>query len=66
MVFLVPGIGAQGGDIEASVKAGLGANNRGIIMHSGRDIMYASSGEDFASKARERAIETRNEINTYR
>jgi len=66
MIFLVPGIGAQGGDIEASVKAGLGANNRGIIMHSGRDIMYASSGEDFAEQARTRAVQTRDDINTYR
>ena len=66
MIFLVPGIGAQGGDIKASVKAGLGSNSRGLVMHSGRDIMFASSGEDFAEKSRERAIATRDEINKYR
>jgi orotidine-5'-phosphate decarboxylase len=66
MVFLVPGIGAQGGDVEASMKAGLGANGRGLILSSSREILYASSDEDFAQAARAKALETRDEINKYR
>lgn len=66
MVFLVPGIGAQGGDVGAAVKAGLGANNRGLIINSARDIIYASSGDDFAQAARNRATAVRDEINKYR
>lgn len=66
MAFLVPGIGAQGGDIGAAVTAGLGANKRGLIINSARDIIYASSDNDFAEAARNRALEVRDEINTYR
>lgn len=66
MAFLVPGIGAQGGDIGEAVKAGLGANKRGLIISSTRDIIYASSDDDFAEAARKRAIEVRDEINQYR
>ncbi|MGI8637710.1 MAG: orotidine-5'-phosphate decarboxylase, partial [Segetibacter sp.] len=66
MVFLVPGIGAQGGNIAEVVKAGLGANKRGLIINSARDIIYASVNQDFAEAARKRAMETRHEINKYR
>jgi orotidine-5'-phosphate decarboxylase len=66
MTFLVPGIGTQGGDVEAVMKNGLGANQRGLIINSARDIIYASAGEDFAAKARERAEATHDEINRYR
>lgn len=66
MVFLVPGIGAQGGDINEAVKAGLGANKRGLIINSARDIIYASKEENFAEAARSRAQEVRDEINKYR
>lgn len=66
MTFLVPGIGAQGGDIAAAIQAGIGANKRGMIINSARDIIYASSGADFAEAARERANITKNEINKYR
>ena len=64
--LLVPGIGAQGGDVEAVMEAGLGANNRGLIISSSREIIYASSGEDFAEAARAKAQATRDEINKYR
>lgn len=66
MVFLVPGIGAQGGDVEATVKAGVNSAGRGIIINSARDIIYASNGEDFAEAAKVRAQAVRNEINQYR
>lgn len=65
MVLLVPGIGAQGGDIAATLKAGL-AGGRGLIINSARDIIYADSGHDFAGAARARAMLTRDEINKYR
>ena len=66
LVFLVPGIGAQGGDVEATVKAGVNSAGRGIIINSARDIIYASNGEDFAEAAKVRAQAVRNEINQYR
>lgn len=60
--ILIPGIGAQGGDIKTVVSYG-GEN---IIINSSRSIIYASSGEDFGEKAREEAIKLRDEINRYR
>lgn len=66
MVFLVPGLGAQGGDAEAVIKVGTNKAGRGLIINSARAILYASSGEDFADAARQVATKTRDEINTYR
>lgn len=66
MVFLVPGIGAQGGDIAATMKSGLGSNERGLIISSSRDIIFASQKEDFADVARTRALHVRQQINAYR
>ena len=66
MPFLVPGIGAQGGDVEKTVKAGLDSNKRGLIINSARGIIFASKGKDFAEKARDEAKKLRDEINTYR
>ena len=65
MAFLVPGIGAQGGNVEAVMKAGLD-NKQGLIISSSRDVLYASGGEDFAKAARKKATTTRDEINKYR
>jgi len=64
--LLVPGIGAQGGDIEATVQAGRTANATGLMINSSRAILYAGKGEDFASAARKVAEETRDAINLYR
>jgi orotidine-5'-phosphate decarboxylase len=64
--LLVPGIGAQGGDVEASVKAGQTAAGTGMVVNSSRAILYAGKGEDFAEKARAAALATRDEINRYR
>ena len=52
MIFLVPGIGAQGGEVEKTVKAGLNSKNAGIIINSSRGIIFASKEADFAEKAR--------------
>jgi orotidine-5'-phosphate decarboxylase len=64
--LLVPGIGAQGGDIEATVKAGRTADGTGLMINSSRAILYAGKGEDFATAARKVAQETRDAINRYR
>jgi orotidine-5'-phosphate decarboxylase len=66
MPFLVPGIGAQGGDVAAAVRAGRTADGRGLLINSSRGILYASQGEDFADAARAAALTLRDEINQYR
>ncbi|MCX7169589.1 MAG: orotidine-5'-phosphate decarboxylase [Proteobacteria bacterium] len=70
MPLLVPGIGAQGGDIAATVKAGLNSLGRGLVINSSRAILYAGTqidgGENFAAAARQVALQTRDEINRYR
>ncbi len=64
--LLVPGIGAQGGDIEATVKAGRTANGTGLMINSSRAILYAGQDENFAAAARLVARDTRDAINQYR
>ncbi len=66
MTFLVPGVGAQGGDIETFVKAGLNSRNAGLIINSSRGIIFASSEKDFAERAREEALKLRDAINKFR
>ncbi len=66
MTLLVPGIGAQGGDIENTVKAGRNAKGAGMIINASRSIIFASKGTDFAEKSRKEAQTLRNEINKYR
>jgi len=66
MPILVPGIGAQGGDVEKTVRAGLDSKGRGIIVNSSRGIIFASKGEDFAERAKEESVKLRDEINKYR
>ena len=65
MPLLVPGIGAQGGDIEATVQAGKTAAG-GLMINSSRAILYASADENFAAAARHVALATRDSINQYR
>ena len=65
MPLLVPGIGAQGGDIEATVRAGCTASG-GLIINSSRAILYAGKGEDYANAARSVAVATRDAINLHR
>jgi orotidine-5'-phosphate decarboxylase len=64
--LLVPGIGAQGGDIEATVKAGKTVSGTGMVINSGRAILYASDGDDYALAARKVAKATREAINQHR
>ncbi len=68
--LLIPGVGAQGGDAVATVKAGLrtqGENTTGaIIVNSSRAILYASSEADFAAAARRVAQKTRDELHAAR
>ena len=66
MPLLVPGIGAQGGDIEATVKAGRTTTGAGLMINSSRAILYAGQGEDYADAARRVAQETRDAINRHR
>ena len=66
MPLLVPGIGAQGGDIAATVAAGCTSARTGMMINSSRAILYAKAnekaGEDFAQAARRVAMETRDAI----
>ncbi len=50
--ILVPGIGAQGGDLEAALKVGLDSNKQGLMINSSRGIIYASKESDFAEASR--------------
>lgn len=60
--LLVPGIGAQGGNLEDVVKYGIN-QQCGLIVNSSRDIIYAGSDKDFAEKAKEKAIELQKKMN---
>lgn len=64
--FLIPGIGAQGGNLEQAVKNGSDQNGRMAIISSSRQIIYASSNKDYAMAVRRTAQSTRDEINRYR
>jgi orotidine-5'-phosphate decarboxylase len=66
MPLLIPGIGAQGGDVEATVRNGKAADGTGLMINSSRGILYASQGSDFASAATAAAKTLRDEINHYR
>ncbi|GHU13351.1 orotidine 5'-phosphate decarboxylase [Betaproteobacteria bacterium] len=66
MPLLVPGIGAQGGDVEATVKAGRTPDGTGLILNSSRAILYAGKGEDYAAAARQVATATRELSNRFR
>jgi orotidine-5'-phosphate decarboxylase len=64
--LLVPGVGAQGGDVEAVVRNGCTADGAGLMISSSRAILYAGDGEDFADSARLAATALRDEVNRYR
>jgi orotidine-5'-phosphate decarboxylase len=59
--LLIPGVGAQGGDAAATVKAGWRADGP-IVVNSSRAILYASAGEDYAQAARREAQRTRDRL----
>lgn len=64
--FLVPGVGAQGGDVEAVVSNAKTADGTGLIVSSSRAVLYASAGDDYAQAAANEARRLRDEINRYR
>lgn len=66
MTFLVPGVGAQGGDVEKVVRYGCDAEGLGMAINSSRGIIYASKGEDFAAASGNAARELRDLINSFR
>jgi orotidine-5'-phosphate decarboxylase len=63
--LLIPGVGAQGGDAVATVRAGW-RSDAPIVVNSSRAILYASSGEDFAQAARREATRTRDVLQAAR
>jgi len=65
MPLLIPGIGAQGGDLASAVRYGVDDQGEKAIISSSRQIIYASKGKDFAEAARGAALELRDEINRY-
>ena len=66
MLLLVPGIGAQGGDVQATLEAGVTGAGNGLMINASRSIIYAGSGPDFGTAAREATIALRDEINRFR
>ncbi|HUH32099.1 MAG TPA: orotidine-5'-phosphate decarboxylase [Rhodanobacter sp.] len=66
MPLLVPGIGAQGGDVEAVVRQGRTSAGNGLLVSSSRAILYASAGADFAQAARAATSALRDTINRFR
>lgn len=66
MPLLIPGVGAQGGDLQAAVRYGCDKNGEMAVINSSRGIIYASGGEDFAEVALATALKLRDEMNTIR
>jgi orotidine-5'-phosphate decarboxylase len=65
MPLLIPGVGAQGGELEQVVKYGADKKGERTIINSSRQILYASKGDDFAEAARQAARELKDKINAY-
>jgi orotidine-5'-phosphate decarboxylase len=66
MILLVPGVGAQQGDLLKIIKAGMNSKTHGLIISASRSVIYASTDSDFFIKAREAAEKLKNEINAFR
>lgn len=64
--LLVPGVGAQSGQLSETMQAGLNSDRRGLIINSSRGIIFASNGANFAETARSEAKKLRDEINQFR
>ncbi|MDP2729280.1 MAG: orotidine-5'-phosphate decarboxylase [Dehalococcoidales bacterium] len=65
MPLLIPGIGAQGGDLALTVRYGADARGEKTVINSSRQIIYASAGKDFAEASRRAASELREQINHH-
>jgi len=66
MLLLLPGIGPQAGDLEASVQAAINNRGEGFLINASRSILYAKGGDTYAARARQAAITLRNRINLIR
>jgi orotidine-5'-phosphate decarboxylase len=66
ITFLIPGIGAQGGDLETTIRYGVNKKSAGVIINSSRQVIFASRGSDFAEAARKAALALRDAINQVR
>jgi len=66
MPFLIPGVGAQGGDLKLAVRYGCDTRGELAVINSSRGILYASDRSDFAEAARTAAARMRDEINAHR
>ncbi|CAA9243404.1 MAG: Orotidine 5'-phosphate decarboxylase [uncultured Chloroflexi bacterium] len=64
--ILLPGVGAQQGLLEESVQAGIDRQGGGLVVNAARQVLYASSGDDFPMAARQAALELRGRINRAR
>ena len=65
MPFLIPGIGAQGGELALATRYGVNSKGEKAIINSSRQIIYASRGKDFAQAARDAATSLRDQINYF-
>ncbi len=65
-IFLIPGVGSQGGSLAEAVRYGVNDAGIGPIINASRTILYASDGADFAQAARAAAVKMRDEINGQR
>ena len=63
MPILIPGVGAQGGNVDTTVKEGKDSRGRGMIINSSRGIIFASSDADFAEAARRETMKLHTLIN---
>lgn len=65
MLLLIPGVGAQGGDLASVVRYGVDRQGERAIINSSRQVLYASRGADFAAAARQSATQLRDRINGF-
>jgi orotidine-5'-phosphate decarboxylase len=63
--FLVPGVGAQGGDLEGVLKEGRSKDGFGVLVNVSRQVLYASNGSDFTDAAREQALKLVGQMKAY-
>ena len=63
MPFLIPGVGAQGGDLTEATLNGVDSNGRRAVINASRSVLYASTGSDYAEAARKEAASLRDGIN---
>jgi orotidine-5'-phosphate decarboxylase len=66
MPILIPGIGAQSGDLRSAVRYGCNKGGFRAVVNASRSVIYAGSGEEFAEAARSAALRLRDRMNEYR